>query len=188
MPTGVQFDTVIAHETAVVESGATIGDETRVWHHAHVRTGAHIGARCVLGKNVFVDSGAVIGDGVKVQNNVSVYQGVTLGDDVFVGPHVTFTNDRWPRASSTEWEVVPTMVQQGASIGGGATVVCGVTIGAFATVGAGSVVTRDVLPHQLVVGNPAHHHGWVCDCGRLASRATDAPTDLTCDECRASVS
>lgn len=173
-----------AHPTAVVEAGASVGAGTRVWHHGHVRDGAVVGAGCTLGKGVFVDSGAVVGDRTKIQNNVSVYAGVRLGDDVFVGPSAVFTNDRFPRAASTDWEVVPTVVGSGASIGAGAIIVCGTTIGPYAMVGAGAVVTRSVEPHELVLGNPARRAGWVCRCGRPASREHERPADLRCERCR----
>jgi acetyltransferase-like isoleucine patch superfamily enzyme len=119
-----------------------------------------------LGKSVFVDSGVVIGAGCRIQNFVSIYSGVTLEDDVFVGPSAVFTNDRYPRASGGEWDRLPTLVRMGASIGANATVLCGLTIGELALVGAGAVVTADVEPHRLVVGNPAKPVGWVCRCGR----------------------
>lgn len=144
----------MVHATAEVEAGAEIGAGTAVWHLCHVREGASIGRDCVLGRNVFVDAGVRIGDRCKVQNNVSVYRGVTLEDEVFVGPSVVFTNDRRPSAVG-DWEITPTLVRRGASIGGGAVVVCGVEIGAGALVGAGAVVTRDVPPGAVVVGNPA---------------------------------
>lgn len=169
-----------AHETAVVEHGAQIGADTRVWHHAHVRAGAVIGSACVLGKNVFVDTGAVIGDRCKIQNNVSVYNGVVLGSDVFVGPSAVFTNDLRPRASAGEWTITSTAVHDGASIGANATIVCGTVLGRSAMVAAGAVVTRDVAPHQLVAGNPARPSGWVCACGEVVSRATERPADLRC--------
>lgn len=172
------------HPTADVEDGAVIGEGTKVWHQAQIRTGARVGRNCVLGKNVFVDAGVVIGDGCKVQNNVSVYAGVTLADDVFVGPSAVFTNDLRPRANSTDWIAVPTSVQRGASIGANATVICGHTIGEWAMVAAGSVVTRDVAAHQLVAGNPARHRGWVCRCGEIVSRDEDAPADLSCPKHR----
>jgi len=171
------------HDTATVEDGARIGDGTSIWHHAHVRSGATIGSSCNIGKNVYVDSGAVIGDRCKIQNNVSVYAGVTIGDEVFVGPSAVFTNDLWPRATSTDWTIVPTVVGSGASVGANATIKCGVTIGDFATIGAGAVVTHDVADHQLVVGNPARPHGWVCDCGRLVTRDAARPASVTCGEC-----
>jgi acetyltransferase-like isoleucine patch superfamily enzyme len=149
-----------------------------------VRAGARIGAGCTLGKNVFVDAGVVIGDRTKVQNNVSVYAGVTLGDEVFVGPSAVFTNDRFPRAVSPGWEVVPTLVRRGASIGANATVVCGVEIGEYATVGAGAVLTRSLEPHELALGTPARRAGWVCTCGRVASRDHERPDDVRCEACR----
>jgi UDP-2-acetamido-3-amino-2,3-dideoxy-glucuronate N-acetyltransferase len=149
----------------------------------HVRATARIGAGCTLGKNVYVDAGAVLGDRVKVQNNVSIYQGVIVEDDVFLGPSCVFTNDRHPRATNENWEIVPTLVRTGASIGANATLVCGITVGTWAMVGAGSVVTRDVADHQLVIGNPARHAGWVCRCGRVASRSADQPDSLECDGC-----
>jgi UDP-2-acetamido-3-amino-2,3-dideoxy-glucuronate N-acetyltransferase len=172
------------HPTAVVEDGAELGPGTRVWHQAHVRSGARIGADAVLGKNVFVDAGVAIGDRSKVQNNVSVYAGVTLEDEVFVGPSAVFTNDLRPRAVSDSWEVVPTVVRRGASLGGGAVVVCGTEIGPWAMVAAGAVVTRSVPAHALVMGNPARVRGWVCRCGEVVSRDRQAPLDLTCPACR----
>jgi len=161
--------------TAVVEDGADVGDGTRIWHFAHVRSGARVGNRCVLGKSVFVDTGAVIGSGCKIQNFVSVYSGVTLEDDVFVGPSVVFTNDRHPRANGGGWELVSTLVRRGASIGANATIVCGVEIGSYAMVAAGSVVTKDVAPYQLVAGNPARPRGWVDASGRVVSRDSEKP-------------
>lgn len=150
----------------------------------HVREGAVIGAECSLGKNVYVDSGARLGDRVKVQNNVSIYDGVTLADEVFVGPSAVFTNDRFPRARG-QWEIVPTMVHQGASIGANAVIICGVEIGAWAVVGAGAVLTRSIDEHELVIGNPARRVGWVCRCGRVAARTDARPGDLRCESCRA---
>lgn len=172
--TGVQV-----HPTAVVEEGAELGVGTRVWHYAHVRAGAHVGADTVVGKSSFVDAGAVVGNRCKIQNFVSVYSGVTLEDEVFVGPAVTFTNDRYPRARSPGWEIVPTRVCRGAAIGANATILCGITIGQWATVAAGSVVTRDVEPHRLVAGSPASPVGWVCRCGR----PMPAGPGSTCEVC-----
>ena len=180
---GVLVTEVRSHPSATVEAGAAIGAGTTIWHQAHVRAGAVIGRSCNLGKNVYVDEGARIGDRVKIQNNVSVYNGVQLGDEVFVGPSVVFTNDLWPRAHQQDWQITPTMVQTGASIGANATVICGIEIGANAMIGAGSVVTRPVRPHELVAGNPARHRGWVCRCGAVLSRADLAPSSLACPDC-----
>jgi UDP-2-acetamido-3-amino-2,3-dideoxy-glucuronate N-acetyltransferase len=164
------------HPTALVEAGAVVGAGTRVWHRSHIRSGARIGADCTIGFSVYVDQGAVIGDRCKIQNHVSVYCGVVLEDDVFVGPAATFTNDRYPRASSGNWEVVATQVRRGASIGAHATIVCGVEVGAWSMVAAGAVVTGDVPPHALVVGTPARVRGWVCRCGHpLAAPGDDLP-------------
>lgn len=178
----VQTDPFV-HESAIVEPGVSVGAGTMIWHHSHIRTGATIGSRCVIGKNVFVDAGVAIGAGVKIQNNVSVYRGVHLDDEVFVGPSAVFTNDRFPRASSPDWETVDTWVRRGASIGANATLVCGIEIGAWATVAAGSVVTRTVAPHELVAGNPARRLGWVCRCGRVLARTGDDIPRTTCATC-----
>ena len=171
------------HESAYVEDGASIGEGTRIWHQGHIRGGAVIGTGCNLGKNVFVDADVHIGNGVKIQNNVSVYHGVTIEDDVFVGPSAVFTNDRYPRAFSTDWEVVATIVRKGASIGANATLVCGIEIGQYAVVAAGSVVPKSVEPHQIVMGSPAKHYAWACVCGRVASRDQQRPSDLRCANC-----
>lgn len=174
------------HGTAILEDEAVVGPETRIWHHAHVRSSANIGSGCVLGKNVFVDAGVTIGARCKVQNNVSIYAGVVVEDDVFIGPSATFTNDRSPRAFAAEWEIVPTVVRTGASIGANATIVCGHELGAYSMVAAGAVVTADVPAYCLVMGNPARPRGWVCRCGAVVSReSTPPPEPIRCDGCRA---
>ena len=171
------------HPTAIVEEGASIGADSKIWHHGHVRTGAVIGDGCVLGKNVFVDDGAKVGNRCKIQNNVSVYHGVTIGDDVFVGPSATFTNDLVPRAFNTEWVITATHVANGASIGANATIVCGTELGEYSMVAAGATVTKSVAAHQLVAGTPARHLAWVCRCGVVVTREPDRPDDIQCDEC-----
>jgi UDP-2-acetamido-3-amino-2,3-dideoxy-glucuronate N-acetyltransferase len=159
------------HESSCVDAGVTIGAGTKIWHFCHVQENAVIGKDCVLGQNVNIGPGVVIGDGVKIQNNVSVFEGVTLEDGVFCGPSVVFTNDPYPRAGNKPERYTPTRVCAGASIGANATVVCGVTIGRYAMVAAGSVVTRDVADHALVMGVPARQVGRVCACGgRLDAR------------------
>jgi UDP-2-acetamido-3-amino-2,3-dideoxy-glucuronate N-acetyltransferase len=170
------------HDTVEVEVGAAIGARTRVWRRAHIRTGAVIGRDCNIGANVFVDEDVRIGDRVKVQNNVSVYAGVELADESFVGPAAVFTNDRNPRATG-DWQLMRTVVERGASVGANATIICGVTLGEHSLCGAGAVVTRSVQPHELVLGNPARHAGWVCRCGEVVSRATDRPAALDCEHC-----
>jgi UDP-2-acetamido-3-amino-2,3-dideoxy-glucuronate N-acetyltransferase len=160
-----------AHETAIVDEPAAIGEGTRIWHFCHVMAGARIGARCVLGQNVFMASRAVLGDGCKIQNNVSLYDDVVLADDVFVAPSAVFTNVINPRAFiERKHEYLTTKVGRGASVGANATVVCGHHIGEYAFVGAGAVVTKDVPAYGLVTGVPARLVGWMCRCGvRLPS-------------------
>ena len=157
---------VYVHPTAVVDKTAVIGDGTKVWHFVHVRENAEIGRECVLGDFVYVGRGVKIGNGVKLENRATVYRGVNIENEVFVGPHVTFTNDPYPRSFSTDWKIVETLVKEGASIGAGAVVVCGVTIGEYAMIGAGSVVTKDIPSHAMAYGNPAEVRGFTCKCGR----------------------
>ncbi len=171
------------HASATVEPGARIGAGTSVWHHAHVRTGAVIGAGCTLGQNVFVDTDVCIGDRVKLENNSSLHAGVQLADEVFVGPGAVFSNDRYPRSRAPDWVPATTVVGRGASIGANATVIGGNPIGEYALVGAGSVVTHPVADHELVIGNPARHHGWVCECGRVVNHEDARPAVLTCEQC-----
>jgi UDP-2-acetamido-3-amino-2,3-dideoxy-glucuronate N-acetyltransferase len=170
-----------AHDSAIVDPGATIGEGTRIWHWVHVCSGAQIGERCALGQNVFVASRVVIGDNVRIQNNVSVYDDVTLEDDVFCGPSMVFTNVINPRAHiPRKDEYLKTLVRRGASLGANSTIVCGNTIGEFAFVGAGAVVIRDVSAYALVVGMPARRIGWMCQCG---VRLPNAPGDAQCESC-----
>lgn len=166
---------VFVHATADVEEGAKVGAGTKVWHLAHIRSTAQVGAGCVIGRNVYVDADVTVGDRVKIQNNVSVYRGVTLEDEVFVGPCAVFTNDLRPRAQNPDWTITPTLVRRGASIGANATLVCGIEVGEYAMIAAGSVVTRDVKPYQLVAGNPARPKGWVDEKGEAVSRDPDEP-------------
>ena len=162
------------HPLAEVEPEAQVGDGTRIWRLAHIRAHSLIGEMCNIGKGVYIESHVRIGSRVKIQNHVSLFEGVTVEDGVFIGPHVCFTNDMFPRAitpdgklkSADDWQITPTLVKYGASIGAGSVIVCGITIGEFALVGAGSVVTRDVAPHTLVFGNPSRSHGYVCHCAR----------------------
>lgn len=158
------------HHSAVVERGAILGDRCRIWHDVHIREGASLGENVSVGKGAYIDVDVIIGDGTKIQNYACIYRGVELAEEVFIGPHACFTNDREPRAVG-QWEVVPTKVCQGASIGANATVVCGVIIGRHAMIGAGTVVTHDVPNHGKVVGNPGHLVGFVCYCGEPLQRS-----------------
>jgi len=166
------------HPTAVVEKTATIGAGTKVWHFVHIRENAKIGRECVLGHSVYIGKGVKIGNHVKLENRATVYQGVKIEDNAFIGPHVTFTNDPYPRSSSTNWTIVPTLVKKGASIGAGTVVMCGVTIGAHAMIGAGSTVTRDIPPHAMAYGNPAKIKGFVCKCGRQLIKEEEREGDI----------
>jgi acetyltransferase-like isoleucine patch superfamily enzyme len=143
------------HSSANISGTAIIGKGTKVWINVQIRENVVIGEDCIISKDVYIDHAVRIGNRCKVQNSVSVYNGVTIDDDVFVGPNVSFTNDKVPRAFNADWKITPTFIETGASIGANSTIVCGVTIGEYAMVAAGSVVTKNVAPYTLVVGNPA---------------------------------
>jgi UDP-2-acetamido-3-amino-2,3-dideoxy-glucuronate N-acetyltransferase len=155
-----------AHETAVIDEGCQIGKGTRIWHFCHVMPGSVIGENCNLGQNVLVSSNVVLGNNVKVQNNVSIYTGVICEDDVFLGPSMVFTNIVNPRSAVIRSEqYVKTFVGRGTSIGANATIICGNKLGAFSFIGAGAVVTKDVPPYALVIGNPGRQAGWMSEYG-----------------------
>ena len=159
-----------SHETAVIDEGCTIGDETRIWHFSHIMKDCIIGNHCNIGQNVVVSPQVVLGNNVKVQNNVSIYTGVTCDDDVFLGPSMVFTNVINPRSAvNRKQEYMKTHVGKGATIGANATIVCGNDIGAYAFIGAGSVVTKYVPPYALIVGNPARQIGWMSEYGHRLS-------------------
>jgi len=152
------------HESSYVDNNVEIGEGTKVWHFSHIQSGAIIGKNCSIGQNVNIANNVIIGNHVKIQNNVSVYEGVELEDYVFCGPSMVFTNIKLPRAEfpqrGTEF-YQKTLVKKSASIGANATIVCGVTIGEYAMIGSGAVVTKDVLPYSLVIGNPGRVVGKV---------------------------
>lgn len=155
-----------AHETAVIDDGCIIGKGTRIWHFCHIMPGCEIGANCNLGQNVVISPGVRLGNQVKVQNNVSIYTGVTCESEVFIGPSVVFTNVINPRSAvSRKDQYAKTIVRKGATIGANATIICGITIGDYAFIGAGSVVTKEVKPYALMVGNPARQTGWMSEFG-----------------------
>ena len=170
-----------AHETAIIDSGATIGDDTRIWHFAHICGGAVIGASCSLGQNVFVGNQVTIGNRCKIQNNVSVYDGVILEDGVFCGPSMVFTNVYTPRALiERKNEYRQTVVKTGATIGANATIVCGVTIGRFALIGAGATVNKNVPDYALMVGVPAQQIGWISEYGERLDLPLTGNAQSTC--------
>ncbi len=155
-----------AHETVVIDQPCAIGDGTKIWHFSHIMPHCVIGDNCNIGQNVVISPDVVLGRNVKVQNNVSIYSGVICEDDVFLGPSMVFTNVINPRSAvNRHTEFKKTFVRQGASIGANATIVCGINIGEYAMIGAGAVVTKDVKPYALVVGNPARQMGWVSAYG-----------------------
>ena len=155
-----------AHETAVIDEGSSIGKGTKIWHFSHIMTGAEIGESCNIGQNVVISPGVRLGRNVKVQNNVSIYTGVICEDDVFLGPSMVFTNIINPRSAIIRKDsYVSTVVEKGASIGANSTIVCGNRIGRYSLIGAGAVVTKEVKPYALVVGNPARQTGWISEYG-----------------------
>ena len=176
------------HATAIVET-EKVGEGTNVWAYAHLMSGAVVGENCNIGDHTFVEGGASIGNGCTIKNGCLIWEGVSIGDGVFLGPGVIFTNDQFPRSprldaaknryESKDW-LSPTTVEQGCSIGAGAVICPGVKLGAYSMIGAGSVVTRDVPPHALVIGNPAKQAGLVCKCGKRAKTATAVPC---CGQC-----
>jgi UDP-2-acetamido-3-amino-2,3-dideoxy-glucuronate N-acetyltransferase len=159
-----------AHETAVIDSGCTIGRGTKIWHFSHIMKDSVIGEGCNLGQNVVISPGVILGNNVKVQNNVSIYTGVICEDDVFLGPSMVFTNIINPRSAVIRRDqYVTTLVRRGASVGANATIVCGNEIGQYSLIGAGAVITKPVKPYALVVGNPGRQTGWVSEYGHKLS-------------------
>jgi len=155
-----------ANGTAVIDDGCKIGKGTKIWHFSHIMSGSEIGENCNIGQNVVISPGVKLGKNVKVQNNVSIYTGVVCEDDVFLGPSMVFTNIINPRSAIIRKDsYLSTIVEKGASIGANSTIICGNKIGAFAFIGAGAVVTKEVKPYSLVVGNPARQTGWMSEYG-----------------------
>ncbi len=155
-----------AHETAVIDSDCTIGEDTKIWHFSHIMSNSSIGKKCNIGQNVVISPSVILGNNVKVQNNVSIYTGVICEDDVFLGPSMVFTNVINPRSAIIRKDQYKeTLVKKGASIGANATIICGNPIGEYAMIGAGAVVTKEINAYALVVGNPAKQIGWVSEYG-----------------------
>lgn len=183
------FENIFIHHSAEVSANAEIGEFTKIWNNAQIRNGVKIGHNCKLGKDVYVDENVIIGNFVKIQNGVSVFDGVKISDNVFIGPNVVFTNDKFPRAFIDDWDKRPTRIMFGASIGGNATIVCGNTIGEYSLVGAGSVITKNVPQHSLVVGNPAKIVGFVCRCANKLSdfKVYENIVESICQKCNETV-
>lgn len=170
-----------SHETAVIDEGCTIGAGTKIWHFSHIMPNCKIGEKCNIGQNVVVSPDVVLGDNVKVQNNVSIYTGVICEDDVFLGPSMVFTNVMNPRSALVRRDqYLETKVGKGASIGANATIVCGNPIGKYAFIGAGAVVTKEIQPYELWVGNPAKRMGWMSEYGHRLS--FDNSSEAKCPE------
>ena len=171
--------------TAIIDNGVRIGSGTKVWHYVHIMEDAQIGKECVIADYVYVGIGVKIGNNVKVENRATVYEGVTIEDKVFVGPHVTFTNDLYPRSFKNDWKILPTLVKEGSSLGARTVLICGTTIGKYAMIGAGSVVTENIPSHALAYGNPAKIRGFVCRCGRTLELEEKKKNNvsMTCPVC-----
>jgi UDP-2-acetamido-3-amino-2,3-dideoxy-glucuronate N-acetyltransferase len=170
-----------SHTTAIIDEGCSIGEGTKVWHFSHIMPNCTIGKNCNIGQNVVISPEVVLGNNVKVQNNVSIYTGVECEDDVFLGPSMVFTNVINPRSAvNRRGQYSKTLVRKGASIGANATIVCGHDIGEYAFIGAGAVVTKEVLPYALVVGNPAKHIGWMSEFGHRLE--FDQNSEAICEE------
>jgi UDP-2-acetamido-3-amino-2,3-dideoxy-glucuronate N-acetyltransferase len=156
----------MAHETAVIDEGCSIGAGSRIWHFSHIMPGSIIGDDCNIGQNVVISPEVILGNRVKIQNNVSVYTGVICEDEVFLGPSMVFTNIKNPRSAVIRRDqYIKTLVRKGATIGANATIICGIEIGKYSFIGAGAVVVKDVPAYGLVLGNPARHIGWMSEYG-----------------------
>lgn len=169
------------HPTAIIDDGARIGKNTRIWHWTHVCSGARIGDNCSLGQNVFIANQVSIGNNVKVQNNVSIYDSVTIEDDVFCGPSMVFTNVYNPRSAvPRKDQYLETHIKKGATLGANCTIVCGITVGEYAFIGAGAVVNRDVQAYALMVGVPAKQIGWMSEYGEQLDLPVSGEGEAVC--------
>jgi UDP-2-acetamido-3-amino-2,3-dideoxy-glucuronate N-acetyltransferase len=172
-----------AHPTAVIDPGAIIGADTRIWHFAHVSPGARIGERCIFGQNTFVADGVEIGNNVKVQNNVAIYTGTVVEDDVFLGPSCVLTNVTNPRSQVNRHALYErTVIRRGATVGANATIVCGITLGRYCFIAAGAVVSKDVPDYALIQGVPGRHIGWMSRHGHRLQRNSN--NEFQCPESR----
>lgn len=179
------------HKTADVSQKIKIGKGTKIWHQAQIREGTKVGNNCIIGKGVYIDCGTAIGNNVKIQNYSSIYQHAVIEDGVFIGPYVCLTNDKNPRAITSDgklklesdWKIGTTLIKKGSSIGAGSIILPDVTIGEFAMIGAGSVVSKNVPDHTLVFGVPAKIKGYVCKCGMVITRKKIKPKKIVCKNC-----
>lgn len=165
---------IFIHDSANVSTESKIGNGTKIWINSQVREKSEIGENCIISKDTYIDTNVKIGNNCKIQNSVSIYQGITIEDDVFVGPNACFTNDKVPRAFDLDWKITPTLVKKGSSIGANSTIVCGIIIGEYSMIAAGSVVTKDVEPYSLVMGNPARHYSYV---DKMGNKIEGKPND-----------
>lgn len=171
-----------AHETAIVDEGATVGKGTKIWHFAHVFKGAVIGENCSFGQNTMVSDGVIVGSNVKLQNNVAIYTGTTIEDDVFLGPSCVLTNVTNPRSQVVRRSLYEeTLIRRGATVGANATIVCGITLGRYSFVAAGAVVAKDVPDYAMMVGVPGRQIGWMSRHGH-ALKNPDSEGVMTCPE------
>lgn len=171
--------------SAAVDPSARIGSGSQVWHFAQIRENAVIGRDCLICTGAYIGVGVRLGDNVKVENGAVLFKGVTVEDDVFIGPHVVFTNDKYPRSFVDDWKLVKTYVERGVSIGANSTILCGITIGEYAMIGSGSVVTKDVPAHSLVYGSPAEIVGVVCKFGHpdRSLKPDELRKGMRCEKC-----
>jgi len=172
------------HPTAIVEDGANIGMGTKIWHFCHIRSKAHLGKYVSIGRDAYIDSEVSIGDYSRIQNGVSIFKGVEISKYCFIGPHVIFTNDMFPRVGTKTWKITPTILRDSCSIGAGAIIRCGISIGEFAMIGAGAIVTKSVKPFRLALGTPAREIAFVCACGQTQISIHHHAKDLIFDCCK----
>lgn len=172
------------HPTAIIEDGSEIQDDVKIWHFCHIRNGAVIEKGVSLGRDVYVDAGVRVGNNSRIQNGVSLYQGVNISPWCFIGPHVIFTNDLYPRAGNKEWKITETYLDFGASVGAGAVIRCGVRLGSFSMLGAGAIVTKSIPAFHLAMGFPAKIGRKICFCGNKEVDKNLEPKNLFFDCCR----
>ncbi|MEJ2272930.1 MAG: acyltransferase [Candidatus Bathyarchaeota archaeon] len=179
---------VYVDPTAIIDKNVKLGNGTKIWHFVHIMKDAKLGTNCTVADYVHIGKGVTIGNNVKLENRTTIYEGVTIENNVFVGPHVTFTNDLFPRSSNPDWKILSTLVKKGSSIGAGSVIICGITIGENTMIGASSTVTKDMPSHSLAYGNPARIRGFICKCGKklLPIEQNDNHVLMKCVSCKIS--